>query len=71
MTATAAPVAGTYVASADIAATPTNFYVTGTVDTTTGYIALKLAGPNYLKCLKGSNYGNDYQGDNLIVYDFD
>jgi hypothetical protein len=46
-----------YVASADIAATPTNFYVTGVADTVTSYIAVKLNGPNYLKCLRGTNYG--------------
>ncbi len=60
-----------YVASADIAATPTNFYVTGVADTVTSYIAVKLNGPNYLKCLRGTNYGTDYQGDNLVVYDYE
>lgn len=68
---TPVPAAGTYVASADIAATPTNFYVTGVADTVTSYIALKLGGPNYLRCLKGSSYATDYNGNDMVVYDYD
>ena len=68
---TPVPAAGTYVASADINAIPTNFYVTGVADTVTSYIALKLSGPNYLRCLKGSNYATDYNGNDMVVYDYD
>jgi hypothetical protein len=68
---TPAPTAGTYVASADIAATPTNFYVTGVADTVTSYVAVKLSGPNYLRCLKGISYATDYMSNDLVVYDYD
>jgi len=64
------PVAGTYVASADINAFPTKFYVTGVADTVTSYIALKLSGPNYLRCLKGVSYETDYKGFDIVVYDY-
>lgn len=70
-TTTTTPAAGTYVASADIAAIPTNFYVTGVADTVTSYIAVKLAGPNYLRCLKGVSYATDYNGNDMVVYDYD
>jgi len=73
LTATILPVpaAGTYVASADINAFPTKFYVTGVADTVTSYVALKLSGPNYLKCLKGESYETDYYGNDIVVYDYD
>jgi len=45
--------------------------VLGTADTTTGYFALVLAGPNYLKCLTGKGYANDYNGNDMVVYDYD
>lgn len=48
------------VVSADINAIPTVFYVSGSADTTIGYVAVQLAGPNYLKCLLGKGYGIDY-----------
>jgi len=68
---TPVPAAGTYVESADINAIPTKFYVTGVADAETSYIALKLGGPNYLRCLKGSSYGTDYKGFDIVVYDYD
>lgn len=71
LTPTLLPVAGTYVASVDINVPPTNFYVTGVADTVTSYIALKLGGPNYLRCLKGISYETDYKGDDMVVYDYD
>jgi len=70
-TTTPVPAAGTYVASADINAIPTKFFVTGVADTLTSYIALNISGPNYLRCLKGVSYATDYKGFDIVVYDYD
>jgi hypothetical protein len=59
-TTTPAPLAGTYVASADLNVVPMNFYVTGVAETSANFLAVKLGGPNYLKCSKINNYGANY-----------
>jgi hypothetical protein len=59
-TVTPAPTAGTYVASADLNVVPTNFYVTGVAETSANFLAVKLGGPNYLKCSKINSYGANY-----------
>jgi hypothetical protein len=37
-----------------------NFYVTGVAETSANFLAVKLGGPNYLKCSKINNYGANY-----------
>lgn len=72
LTATApAPTTPTYVASADLNTVALPFYVTGTTEVSNNFVAVKLAGPNYLKCSQLNNYGTNYYSNDIVVYDFD
>ena len=48
-----------------------NFYVTGVAETSANFLAVKLGGPNYLKCSKINDYGANYQSTDIVIYDFD